>query len=67
MVEAQMEYSALLRNPESEVEPRCRTEGHTFRKLQHVFFMFYLVVEDYYFLCATSTPAERTHSGSAGG
>lgn len=37
MVDAQIEYSALLRNP-SEVEPPCRTEKHTFIQLTHILF-----------------------------
>lgn len=54
MVDAQIEYSALLRNP-SEVELPCRTERHTFMELKHVFFYSW------------STPVLRTHSGSEGG
>lgn len=38
MVDAQIEYSALLRNP-SEVERPCRTERHTFMELKHVFLL----------------------------
>lgn len=36
MVDSQIEYSVLLRNP-SEVEAACRTEKRTFTQLAHIF------------------------------
>lgn len=59
MVDAQIEYSVLLRNP-SEVELPCRTKRYMFTNIHtRIYFLEFL-------LCR-SPPGMSTHWGSAGG